>query len=252
MKLTILGSGVLFPTKERFPSSFLLETKETKILLDCGHETIGRLVGVGVDPREIDGIFISHFHPDHLGDAFNLVHSRFVGDLIEKKKNRELIFWGPKTIEERFKKWREIYWMEPTEDYPLKFNEGTNKYSFKDVSIETFPIHHVTYYESVGVRISADDKIIFYPGDVGSRQDFGLLVEKARGADLMIIEGGDSRPTPNHFTTEQIKELAEKAGVKKTVIIHIQCIELEQKRIKDFVVQNKGFIIGEDKMIIEM
>ncbi len=58
MKLTILGSGTLLPTKERLPSSFLLETKESKILLDCGHGAIARLVELGYDPREIDGVFI--------------------------------------------------------------------------------------------------------------------------------------------------------------------------------------------------
>ena len=93
MKLTVLGSGTNFPTARRASSSFLLEHGGTKILLDCGHSTLARLAELGVDPRELDAIFISHFHPDHFGDAFNLVVARFVGDIYEgKKPAKSLVF----------------------------------------------------------------------------------------------------------------------------------------------------------------
>src|SRR3989338_768684 len=76
MKLTILGSGTLFPTKERFPSSFLLEEGNVKILLDCGHEAIARLVELGFDVRDIDAIFISHFHEGEFEYALGDINLR--------------------------------------------------------------------------------------------------------------------------------------------------------------------------------
>jgi ribonuclease BN (tRNA processing enzyme) len=252
MKLTILGSGVMFPTKERFPSAFLIEIKETKILFDCGHETIARLVKLGVDPREIDGIFISHFHPDHFGDAFNLVISCSVGNGYQKKDNLKLVFWGPEGLQERYKKWREIYWPEPDEEYPLEFFEGPGKYSFNGIEFEIFPIYHVPWFKSVGIRLKANDKTLVFPGDVGSVHNFENLVREVGGADLMLIESGYPNPTANHFTLEQAKDLALKAGVKKTIIVHIQPVESEIQRIKDFVKENEGFVMGEDGMRIEI
>lgn len=253
MKLTILGSGILFPTKERFPSSFLLEEGNVKILLDCGHEAIARLVELGFDVRDIDAIFISHFHADHIGDAFNLVWSRFVGDLYEgKERHKPLIFFGPKTLRERFYKWREIFWLEPGEEYPLEFHEGEFEYALGDINLKTFPVKHVPWFESVGVRINVKGKIIVYPGDIGSSHDFDDLVSRVQDADLLLIEAVADRPSPNHFMLEQAVELSKKANVKKTVIVHIKPIAQWQERAKRFIKDKPNFTLAEDKMVIEL
>src|SRR3989338_4677250 len=125
MKLTILGSGTLFPTKERFPSSFLLEEGNVKILLDCGHEAIARLVELGFDVRDIDAIFISHFHADHIGDAFNLVWSRFVGDLYEgKERHKPLIFFGPKPLGSVFTNGAKFFGLNREKNIRLNFTKA--------------------------------------------------------------------------------------------------------------------------------
>ena len=253
MKLTILGSGTLFPTKERFPSSFLLEEGNVKILLDCGHEAIARLVELGFDVRDIDAIFISHFHADHIGDAFNLVWSRFVGDLYEgKERHKPLIFFGPKTLRERFYKWREIFWLEPGEEYPLEFHEGEFEYALGNINLRTFPVKHVPWFESVGCRINVGGKIIVYPGDIGSSHDFDDLVSRVQDADLLLIEAAAERPSPNHFTLEQAAELSKKANVKKTVIVHIKPIAQWQERAREFIKDKPNFRLAEDKMVIEL
>lgn len=253
MKLTILGSGTMLPTKSRFPSAILLESKKTKILLDYGHGTLARLTEVGIDPRDIDLIFISHFHTDHFGDAFNLVHSRFVGDLYQKKENQKLIFWGPKTIKGRFQKWREIFWVEPNEDYPVKFFEGKGKYNIKDISFEVFDINHVRWFQSVGIKLRSDTgKIIAYPGDVGSGQDFGELVKNVYEADLLIIEPGFEKETFNHFTLGQTEQLVTMAKVKKTVFTHLRPLKEEEKRVRKFIKNNPKYLLAEDKMLLKI
>lgn len=45
---------------------------QTRLLLDCGlpaRETVARLDGLGVDPRTIDGILLTHAHGDHCNSA---------------------------------------------------------------------------------------------------------------------------------------------------------------------------------------
>lgn len=250
MKLTILGSGTMLPTKERFPSAFLLEESATKILLDCGHGALARLTEIGVDPREIDAIFISHFHTDHIGDAFNLVHARFVGDLYEGKEHRLLTFFGPTTLQERFRKWREISWPEPGEEQPLEFYEGTFELKIGDIHIRTFPIIHVPWFPSVGARITVSGKTIVYPGDVGSAQDFNELVEVSKNADLLIIESGGEKPTPNHFTLEQTEELARRANISKVLIVHLRPTVSEKKRVQKFAEDKPNYTVAEDKTVI--
>lgn len=251
MKLTVLGSGTLFLTKKRFPSSFLLEVENKKILLDCGFGIIARLAEIGIDHRDIDLIFISHFHTDHFGDAFNLVHSRWVGDIYDKLEDKNLIYIGPKTIEERFRKWREIFWPEPKESHPVEFYEGKVKHKFNEIELRTFPIIHVPWFDSIGIQLFAENKKIVYPGDVGSSHDFNDLIRKSQNADLLIIESGYPHQTPNHFSCEQIKELVKKAEVKQVLVVHNQHIQSEEERIKEFISKNPKFKLAEDKMVLD-
>lgn len=250
MKLTVLGSGTLFLTKKRFPSAFLLEQGNKKILLDCGFGAIARLSELGLDHRNIDAVLITHFHTDHFGDCFNLIHSRFVGDMYEGKKNQEIKIIGPATIKARFKKWREIYWPEPKEKYPVKFYESKISLKIGDIKIKTFPVYHVPWFKSVGYIINIADKKIVYPGDLGNEHGFDNLARKARGADWLIIEAGYPHPTPNHFSLSQLDELMESAGIKKTLVCHLK--RSDEQRVKEFVKTRKKCIIAEDKLKLKL
>lgn len=252
MRLTILGSGTMLPTRRRLPSAFLLEEDKKKVLLDCGHGALARLAELEIDPREIDAVFISHFHTDHMGDAFNLVHARWLGDTYEDKKHKPLVFFGPKTLQERFKKWREIFWPEPKEKYPLEFHEGEFEYKLGNIGIQTFPVKHVPWFDSVGARVNVNEKILVYPGDIGSSHNFEYLIKRTQDADLFLIEAGYENPTPNHFTFEQIEELVRKANIKQVLITHIKHTIKEQERVKRFVQDRTSFRIAEDKMVLEI
>ena len=65
-------------------NSTLIECHNTKILLDAGlgiRELEKRLIGVGVEPKSINAIVITHEHSDHIGG-----HKSFV------RKYRPLVF----------------------------------------------------------------------------------------------------------------------------------------------------------------
>ncbi|OHA47028.1 MAG: hypothetical protein A3A80_01210 [Candidatus Terrybacteria bacterium RIFCSPLOWO2_01_FULL_44_24] len=252
MKLTVLGSGTMMLKKDKFPSSFLLEEGDIKLLLDCGFGAIARLSEMDMDLRQINAVFISHFHADHFGDAFNLVHARFVADLYENKPHSKLIFICPETTKDRFMKWREVYWPEPKEDYPLEFKEGSLEMDLGQLHIETFPVSHVPWFKSVGIRVSFKDKLLVYTGDIGSSHDFEDLVKRTQNADLLMIEAAAQKPTPNHFTLEQIQELTERAAVKKALIVHTRPQKEWQERIRNFIKDKPTLILAEDKMTFEI
>ena len=121
MKLTVLGSGVMVPTAERNPAGFLVEAGGQKILMDAGHGIIRRLTDYGLNLQDVDLVLATHFHTDHFADIFPLFHSRWVDDTYTGKANQELLIWGPKGTADRFKLWRQIFWVEPEEDYRTAF-----------------------------------------------------------------------------------------------------------------------------------
>ena len=66
MKVTLLGTGTPFPNAERFGSAILVEGAGTKLLFDCGRGVVLRLTQAGVSPKEIDALFLTHLHSDHV------------------------------------------------------------------------------------------------------------------------------------------------------------------------------------------
>ena len=70
MEIIFLGTGTAIPSKQRRCVGIFLQTNASKIVLDMGSGTLGRMAEAGIDWRKIDAVFISHFHPDHCLDLF--------------------------------------------------------------------------------------------------------------------------------------------------------------------------------------
>src|SRR6266480_476961 len=90
MKVTLLGTGTPFPNAERFGSAILVEVAGTKLLFDCGRAVVIRLTQAGVSPKEVDALFLTHLHSDHVVGIPDLWLS---GWLLGRSK--PLPIWGP-------------------------------------------------------------------------------------------------------------------------------------------------------------
>jgi hypothetical protein len=67
MKLTVLGKYGPWPAAGGACSGYLVETEDVRLMLDCGCGTLGRLQQ-HCRLEALDGIVLSHLHPDHMGD----------------------------------------------------------------------------------------------------------------------------------------------------------------------------------------
>ncbi|MCA1637469.1 MAG: MBL fold metallo-hydrolase [Acidobacteria bacterium] len=67
MKFVILGSGTSVPHAQRSSSGYWLETQNGSLLLDCGASAVHRIAQEKLDWANLDAIWISHFHLDHVG-----------------------------------------------------------------------------------------------------------------------------------------------------------------------------------------
>jgi ribonuclease BN (tRNA processing enzyme) len=110
MELTILGSGPGLPQLDKHLSSILIRKENNLILADCGDSCAHRLLEHKVAAEELDAIFITHYHPDHLDGLFMVLQMLYL-----QNRKRDLLLFLP----ERPASFLEILQLMYT--YPQKF-----------------------------------------------------------------------------------------------------------------------------------
>ena len=76
--VTITGTGCPIPDAERAGPGVLVDVDGLRLQFDAGRSTVQRLAGAGLPYAEIDAVFITHHHSDHLTGLQDLVLTRWV------------------------------------------------------------------------------------------------------------------------------------------------------------------------------
>lgn len=247
MRLTILGSGTMMPTRSRSPAGYLIEAGDTRVLLDCGHGTLARLVQRGIDPHAIAAVGISHFHTDHFGDVHPLIHARWVDDVHHERPHRPLTFIGPPTLERRLRALREVFWPEPGESYPLSIREGDAEVTVGPLTILPFPVTHVLWFPSIGFRVTEGARSLVYTGDF-ARVENAVVEKFFRDADVLLAEAGTLRAQGTHMTPPGAVALARQAGIPRLVLTHVS--EDRLAAVRRAVAGEHSVTVAEDGMVI--
>lgn len=85
-KLLLLGTGTPAPLVHRAGSGYIVQAGDETLLFDCGPGSARRLSEAGINPAEIDHLFLTHLHYDHCVDYAYLVLARWdqgVGHIAE-------------------------------------------------------------------------------------------------------------------------------------------------------------------------
>jgi ribonuclease BN (tRNA processing enzyme) len=84
MRVTVIGCGNAF-SFENGNQSFMLEENGKKLLIDAGTRIPLQLRKFGIPLKEIDAIYVSHQHADHIGGLEEIAFSRY--DWINKPRH---------------------------------------------------------------------------------------------------------------------------------------------------------------------
>ena len=76
--VTLTGTGVPHPSPGRAGPGVLVRHGATALQFDAGRGTVLRLTEAGVMAHELDAVFVTHMHSDHLVDLADLVMTRWV------------------------------------------------------------------------------------------------------------------------------------------------------------------------------
>ena len=133
-------------------NSVLIESENAKILIDAGKSARAlctALEGVGVSIDEIDAIFITHEHRDHISALEILLKSHKIPVHIVGASARKLLLKGLSVYEEL-----------------LCLHTPVFSVEIGDMTIKSFPTPHDSEL-SVGYTIKIGEKTIGYATDIG-------------------------------------------------------------------------------------
>lgn len=77
--VTLLGTGDPIPSPERLGPSILVQAGGLNLMFDAGRGSTIRLRQIGLWPGQIDAVFITHFHSDHLNGLNDLLTLGYIG-----------------------------------------------------------------------------------------------------------------------------------------------------------------------------
>lgn len=222
MKLTILGSGTSVPHAKRSSSGYWLETEKGKLLLDCSASAVHRLAQENLDWANLDSIWISHFHLDHVGGlAPFLFGTKYAPETAERTKPLQIFgSKGLKNLLESFDKANNYRLLEQNFTVEITEVEPLEKFRIlEDAEAVAAKTPHTPESCAIHIR-DADGKTLVYTADTGIEKSLGAF---ARNVDLFVTECSfvKNKAVETHLELADAMFLARYSEAKKVVLTHL-------------------------------
>jgi len=246
MLLKILGTGTSQVSNERASPANYLKIGNKQILVDCGCGTLLRLDKAGISYKDIDIVFISHFHIDHILEIYAILwalkHPRL-------GREKDLIIIGPKGFKNFYDTYiKPIVFKKPFDLFKIIIQEIENKITFDEFEVDVYETSHTD--ESLAFKFIENQKTLVIAGDTDFDQG---LIEFSKNADVLVIECSydNNIKVEGHLIPRECGEIAQKSGVKKLILTHFYPISKEV-RLEETKKIFPNTIMAEDLMDINI
>ncbi|MBE0538525.1 MAG: MBL fold metallo-hydrolase [Ignavibacterium sp.] len=197
IRVTLLGTGAPVPSIERFGPSVLVEAGGQKLLFDCGRGAAQRLWQLKIPLGQIDALFLTHLHSDHVVGIPDLWLTGCIPAAYGRRENPLQVF-GPGGTKEMMDGLAKAFsWDINTRskeknkvDSGAVVNATNITEGFiweKDgIKVTPFIVSHADFIDSVlGYRIEYAGYSVILSGDTRYSEN---LIRYSIGADVIIHE----------------------------------------------------------------
>ena len=242
IEVLFLGVGAALPMAGQTNTSYLVRLGSEMLLIDCGPAILQQLDAVGVSPRDISHVFITHRHGDHalgypmlmlwyeLNPSPSVQTPVFIASEFTFSKLDELlaVAYGPLTGV-----------AESAPRMVLPNDTAGEVRIHPHIMLKTLPMKHSEFAPVLGVRIELRDRraeaapgeelpkiVLAFTGDTGPNdnivplaQDANLLVHEAAYSATLNPEFKDG--VYGHSTAQIAGRNAAAAGAQQLALVHI-------------------------------
>ncbi len=217
-RVVITGTGCPQLVSDRAGPGALVQVGDMNLQFDAGRNTVARLTAVGVEPKDLTALFLTHYHSDHVLGVQDVVLSHWVMDRMDDAPR--LPICAPNGSTTRFCERMVDLWdddlavrsghnnrpPEPKFDV-LGFDtpeSPTEVWSDGDVRVIAGQVRHEPVVGAVGFRVETPDGVVVISGDTLVCDE---MAELAEGADVVVYEARrfdviNRRPPHLRFITE--------------------------------------------------
>lgn len=273
IKVTLLGTGAPPAVMNRFGPSILVEAGAQKFLFDTGRGALQRLNQAKIRWRDINGVFFTHLHSDHVVGFPDL----WLTGWLVPGRDVPLRVWGPRGTKNMMSHLEQAYDFDirirlyddrPSPDGIVILAEDIAEgvvYDKGGVKITAFEVDHAPVKPAFGFRIDHAGRSVVLSGDTRVSEN---LIRYSQGVDLLIHEVAAPATfqragvaperaksvIAHHVTPEQAGEIFSRTNPKLAVYSHIvQPSATEQDLIPPTQKTYAGPLeMGEDLMVIEV
>jgi len=258
LHVVITGSGSALPDPERGGASAAVIVDGAVLQFDFGRRVMDNLMLAGINPVDIDYVFFTHHHFDHIATYDYYM----IANWIAGRQERVLVL-GPEGTEQMTRdalemhdsdrafvefivdNWPESVATRPSRQPPYEARDVDpgivlQTEIFKVTAAST-PHYPANMRRSLAYRVDTPYGTVVVTGDTGYSdavielsRDADLLIHEAQKPDPGMVSGGkmsgpefqepDSdphRPQTHHTSPTELGIIAEKAKVKKVIAYHL-------------------------------
>lgn len=241
MKVTVIGCDGAYPRVNGATSSYLIEDKNTKVLLDCGSGCISK-IQEHINLKDLNAIVISHYHRDHFADLECMQFATMI-DIFNSKRIEKLFIYGPG--KEKMLTYKSFC---IGKDFKIKesFTIGTLKFYTK------LNKHGIECY-SIKV-INEEGKSLVYTADTEYYKELPVFCDKV---NLLIAEASayesERGKIKGHMTAMEAAKVAKMSNVDVLLLTHLPHIgDIKQLAKEAKTIFHKKVILAKCHLEIEI
>ena len=260
MKCVFLGTGYSITSARRHNTSLFLQKGSTGLLIDCNGLCVPRLGAAGFAFEDLEHVFLTHEHIDHIGALANLMQQIWLKSSYYRPENRRtapINFYG----NERTLKMVQAVFAAlglPRSPHIFAFNFHTlpdsgGKLAVGDIALTYFPVRHAAT-PCFGITSRSGSRGLVYSADT---EPLPLLYSQLQAGDILIHECNsiDAPLNTGHTTWQQLQDMLPSLPAVELYLVHLPHVSDERESaFKAFLKQTyKGHVaMAEDGLALSV